>query len=71
MKLFKKETKDAAKEKRYPKKALTVVPKGYPLLLGPLDEMVQSFSMATRNRGSLVSRTIAIAVKKALIANNP
>ena len=42
-----------------------------PLLLGKVDEMVQSYLSATRHRGGLVSRSIAIATAKALIKRNP
>lgn len=52
------------------KKALAVMPKGHPLLLGPVDDMVQRFLMATRDKGGLVSRTIVIAAAKALIARH-
>ena len=53
-----------------PKKALAVMPRGRSLLLGPLDEMVQSFD-ENSSQGGVVSRMIAIATAKALIACNP
>ena len=39
--------------------------------MGSLDQMVQRFLLALRNRGGVVSRTIAIATARALIALNP
>ena len=45
--------------------------RGRPLLLGKVDEMVRSYLSATRHRGGLVSRPIAIAAAKALIKRNP
>ena len=42
-KLYNQEIKDAAKEKRDPKKAWALMQRGWPLLLGVLNEMIQSF----------------------------
>ena len=39
--------------------------------MGSLDQMVQRFLLALRNRGGVVSRMIAIATARALIALNP
>ena len=41
------------------------------MLLGSLDQMVQRCLIALRSRGGVVSRTIAIATARALIARNP
>ena len=42
-------------------------PRGLPLLLGSLDEMIQQYLLATRSKGRLISSAIAIA----LIARYP
>jgi len=69
--LYKEEIKKAKKDKRDPKQELAHMPRGRPLLLGSLDQMVQRFLLALRSRGGVVSRTIAIAVARALITRNP
>ena len=63
--------KKSKKEERDPRTELAVLPRGRPLLLGSLDQMVQRFLLALRSRGGVVSSTIAIATAKALIARNP
>ena len=50
---------------------MEILKRGGPLLLGKVDEMVRSYLSATRHRGGLVSRSIAIATAKALIKQNP
>lgn len=47
------------------------MPRGRPLLLATLDEIVQRFLIVTHNKSGLISRTIAIAAAKRLIARNP
>ena len=59
------------KDKRDPKKELVPLPRGRPLLLGSLDQILQRFLLALRTRGGVVSRTIAIVTATALIARNP
>ena len=68
---YKDELKLAAQEKRAPKRKMEIQKRGRPLLLGKVDEMVRSYLSATRHRGGLVSRSIAIATAKALIKRNP
>ena len=63
--------KKAKKDKRDPKKELVPLPRRRPLLLGSLDQIVQRFLLALRSRGGVVSRTIAIATARTLIARNP
>ena len=70
-KKYKDELKLAAQEKRAPKRKMEIQKRGRPLLLGRVDEMVRGYISATRNRGGLVSRAIAIATAKALIKRNP
>ena len=69
--LYKEEIKKAKKDKRDPKKELVPLPRGRPLLLDSLDQMVQRCLLALRSQGGVVSRTIAIATARALIARNP
>ena len=69
--LYKKELEQASKEKGEIKSALKYLPWGRPLLLTSLDEMVLQYLLATRNKGGLISSTIAIATAKALIARYP
>ena len=68
---YKDELKLAAQEKRAPKRKMEIQKRGRPLLLGKVDEIVRSYLSATRYRGGLVSRSIAIATAKALIKRNP
>ena len=44
--------------------------RGRPVLLGPIDRKVRDFLIALRDRGGLVSSTIAIAVAKAFISGS-
>ena len=69
--LYNEKIKKAKKDKRDQKKELALLPRGRPLLLGILDQMVQRFLLALRIRGGVVSRTIAIATARALVALNP
>ena len=69
--LRKEEIKKAKKDKRDPKKELVPLPRGRPLLLDSLDQMVQRCLPALRSRGGVVSRTIAIDTARALIARIP
>ena len=70
-KRYKDELKLAAQEKRAPKRKIEILKRGRTLLLGKVDEMLRSYLSATRHRGGLVSRSIAIAAEKALIKRNP
>ena len=70
-KLYKDVIKQAVKEKRDVKRELNVLPRGHPLLLGSLDQMVQRFLLATRSKGGLISSAIDIATAKALITRYP
>ena len=68
---YKDELTLTAQEKRAPKRKMEIQKRGRPLLLGKVDEMVRSYLSATRHRGGLVSKSIAIATAKALIKRNP
>ena len=70
-KRYKDELKLAAQEKRAPKRKIEILKRGRTLLLGKVDEMLRGYLSATRHRGGLVSRSIAIATAKALIKRNP
>ena len=68
-----KEVKDASKEKRtvvqsLPKYSLRT---GRPLMLGEIDQMVQTYIKAVSSRGGLVTRTLANAAAKTLMARYP
>jgi len=69
--LYKKELKESTRENRGMVSKFVPLKRGRPLFLGSLDGMVQRFLMALRNRGGVVSRTVAIATAKALISRNP
>ena len=70
-KAYKEEIKKARKDNRNVNKGLTTLPRGRPLLLGGLDQMVQRFLLSVRRTGGLVSSAIATAAANALIARNP
>ena len=70
-KLYQVELAAARKQDREVSKGLKILPRGRPLLLGSLDQMVQKFLLALRSKGGMVSSTIAVASAKALIARNP
>ena len=50
---------------------MSVLPRGRPLLLGGLDQMVLRFLLSLRGTGGLASSAVAISAAKALIARNP
>ena len=50
---------------------MEILKRGRPLLLGKVDEMVQSYLSATRHHEGLVSRSKTIATAKALMKRNP
>jgi len=70
-KAYKEEIRNARKGNRDVNKGLTTLPRGRPLMLGSLDEMVRRFLLSVRRTGGLVSSAIAVAAAKALIARNP
>ena len=68
-----KEVKDASKEKRavvqsLPKYSLRI---GRPLMLGEIDQMVQTYIKVVSSHGGLVTRTLANGAAKALMARYP
>ena len=70
-KLHKEEISKAQKNNRDVNRNLSVLPRGRPLLLGSLDQMVQRFLLSLQRAGGLSSSAIAISAAKALIARNP
>ena len=66
--MCKAELEKARKEKRPIAPNLNVLPRGRPLLLGSLDQVIQKFLLALRSRGGLITSVIAVFVAKALIA---
>ena len=69
--MCKAELEKVRKEKRPTAPNLNVLPKGRPLLLGSLDQMVHKFLLALLSIGGLITSVIAVSVAKALIARNP
>ena len=70
-KLYKEEISKAQKNNRDVNRNLSVLPRGRPLLLGSLDQMVQRFLLSLQRTGGLVSSAVATSTAKALIAQNP
>ena len=70
-KRYKEELQRSTKEKRKPKTELSLQPRGGPLMLGSLDEMVQRYIRAYRSRGGPVNSLIAVSIAKVLITGNP
>ena len=50
---------------------VNVLPRGRPLLLASLDQLIQKFLFALRSRSGLVTSVTVVSVAKALIARNP
>ena len=53
--MYKAELEKARKETRPTAPNLSVLPRGRPLLLGSLDQMVQKFLLALQSRGGLIT----------------
>ena len=53
VKKYKDELKQAAREKRTPKRIMEIQKRGRPLLLGRVDEMVRNYLSATRQHGGV------------------
>ena len=70
-KLYKEEISKAQKNNRDVNRNLSLLPRGRPLLLDSLDQMVQRFLFCLGRTGGLVSSAATISVAKALIALNP
>ena len=70
-KRYKDELQKSTQEKREMEKELSLLPRGRPLMLGSLDEMVQKYIPAYRSRGGPANSIIPISIAKVLIARNP
>ena len=70
-KLHKEEISKSQKSNRDVNRNLSVLPRGRPLLLGSLDQMVPRFLLPLQRTAGLVSFAVAISVTKTLIAQNP
>ena len=70
-KLYKQEISKAQKNNRDVNRNLSVLPRGRPLLLGSLDEIVQRSLLSLRRIVGIVFSAVAISAAKALIARNP
>ena len=70
-KLYKEEISKVKRNNHDVNRNLSVLPRGRPLLLGSLDQMVQRFLLSLRRTGGLVSSAVTISAAKALIARNP
>ena len=67
--MYKAELKKSRKEKTS-HCAKSNLPRGRPLLLRSLNEMVQMLLLALQSRGGLITSVIVVSVAKALIARN-
>ena len=54
-----------------PSKAISLKPKGRPLLMGPFDSMVQKYIQSMINRGAVITWAVANAAAKALMRKYP
>ena len=67
----KRKYREQRKNNRDVNKNLSVLPRGRPLPLGSLDQMVQRFSHSLGRTEGLVSSAVAISAAKAFIVWNP
>ena len=58
---------DMAQHKQMHRKKLPSLRGGRPLLLGKLDQMVQSYIMAASNRGAVITRSMAVSTSRTLM----
>ena len=65
------DTWKAQKNNRGVNRNLSVLPRGRPLFLGSLNQMVQRFVLSLWRTGILVSSAVVISAAKTLIARNP
>ena len=69
-KLYKEEISKSQKNNRDVNRNLSVLPRGRPLLLGSLDQMVQRSLLSLRRTVGIVFSAVAISSAKALIVRN-
>ena len=62
---------DAKRQGKTPSTSLPLKPQSRPFLLGEIDKMVQCYILEASNRGSVITRGVAVSTAKALMARNP
>ena len=70
-KRYESDLADAKRQGKTPSTSLPLKPQGRPFLLGEIDEMVQRYTLAASNRGSVITQGVAISTAKALMTRNP
>ena len=70
-KRYESDLADAKRQGKIPSTSLPLKPQGRPFLLGEIDEMVQLYILAASNRGSFITRGVAVSTAKALMTMNP
>ena len=70
-KRYESDLADAKRQGKTPSTSLPLKPQGRPFLLGEIDEMVQRYILAASNRGSVITRGVAVSTAKALMTRNP
>lgn len=68
---YEKQIAEEKKKGTVPEKVINLEKRGRPLLLGGIDAMVQKYIIAASNRGSVISRGVAVSCAKALMARYP
>ena len=69
-KRYESDLADAKRQGKTPSTSLPLKPQGRPFLLGEIDEMVQRYILEASNRGSVITRGVAVSTAKALTAKN-
>ena len=69
-KRYESDLADAKRQGKTPSTSLPLKPQGRPFLLGEIDEMVQRYILAASNRGSVITRGVAVSTGKALMTRN-
>ena len=70
-KRYESDLADTKRQVKTPSFSLPLKPQGRPFLLGEIDEMVQRYILAARNRGLVITRGVTISTTKALMTRNP
>ena len=70
-KRYKSDLDDAKRQGKTRSISLLLKPQGRPFLLGEIDEIVQCYMLAASNRGSVITRRVAVSIAKALMTRNP
>ena len=69
-KRYESDLADAKRQGKTPSTSLPLKPQGRPFLLGEIDKMVQCYILAASNRGSVVTRGVAVSTAEALRTRN-